>query len=222
MSYQMFFEFSAGLNKTLIIPKGSKKEMFDHIAEVERLLKIKRTKFLNNPEHWEHNNFKDIPDKDLCRIASTHNWWVMRFYAILEKASAEPAKGGEKLTSKEFAKMLPGLSRIRVEPERWSDDYYTERMEHLYEVMRRGENEGVSFDAKPLSIDQAKNVIVLFSEFLDKHDVRLDVPKFQDQLRRGDTRDYEWCEKCGAITYNDSLDCKKRKCPLKVDRKEDE
>ena len=221
MGYQCFFSLAVGISKTIIVPKGTIADALERIDEVESTLGIKRGRYLDNPEHWEYNDYKDIPDKVLCKVAEEHNNWIRSFHRLLDRYSKEPCVKGEKLTPKIFAKILVGLSFIKVPPKRWTGDYYTERMQALYEVMRGRECEGVSFDTKPLTQKQAANVIILFSEFLDHHDRRLDVPKGQDYLASSYDGGYDWCEKCGAITYDDAKYCKTRKCPLVKEYEED-
>jgi len=214
MGYKCFFTMSAGISKTIIVPKGTIADALERIEEVENTLGIKREKFLKNPTRWAWNNYKDIPDEVLCKVAEKHNDWVRSFYNTLERYSVDAFFIGEKLTPKIFSKILVGLNFIEVPPERWTGDYYTERMKTLYEVMRGRECEGISFDTKPLTEKQAANVILLFSEFLDHHDRRLDVPKGRDYLASSYNGGYDWCEKCGAITYEDAQNCETKKCPL--------
>lgn len=85
----------------------------------------------------------------------------------------------------------------------------------LYEVMRGRKSEGVTFDEKALTPKQTAKVIILFSEFLDHHDIRLDVPNGRDQLASSTDGGYDWCEKCGAMDPDDVPDCRKRGCPLR-------
>ena len=99
-------------------------------------------------------------------------------------------------------------------PERWTDDYFRDRMEHLYEVMRGRESEGVTFDAKPLTEKQAASIIRIFDQFLDPCDLRLDVPNGRDYLASSSDGGYDWCEKCGPMVWDDVGDCRKRGCPL--------
>ena len=94
-------------------------------------------------------------------------------------------------------------------------------MEVLYDVMRGNENEGITFGEKKLTPKQASAVVRLFSEFLDKHDRRLDVPNGHDYLASSYDGGYWWCEKCGAITYDDAESCGKRKCPYEIEFKQD-
>lgn len=216
MSYHTFFMFSEGLAKTIKVPAGTKKEIADHVEWIESTLNIKREKYLDNPEHWEHNNYSDIKDDILCESARKHNTWVRYMYAIFEKWSKSPAPTNtEEITPKYAKSFWPALQLIIVSPERWTAQYYNDRMDTIYEVMRGRETEGISFDEKPLTAKQAGNVIQLFAEFLDEHDIRLDVPKGCDQLFASYNGGYEWCQNCGAIRFEDAKICNKRKCPLR-------
>jgi hypothetical protein len=109
-----------------------------------------------------------------------------------------------------------GFQELEVAPARWTLDFYRNRMEHLYEVMRGKENEGVSFDVKALTPKQAAQVINLFSTYLDSHDLRLDVPKDRDYLASSYDGGYTWCDKCFAAIAEDGRgECRRRKCPLR-------
>jgi hypothetical protein len=88
-------------------------------------------------------------------------------------------------------------------------------MEHLYEVMRGRESNGVTFDVKPLTEKQAAQVINLFSEFLDPDDLRLNVPDGRDYLASSADGGYEWCDKCFKPIAEDDTSCRRRKCPLR-------
>lgn len=215
MSYNVFFMFSEGLSKTIKVPKGTKESIAKHVEWVEDVLKIERETYLDNPEHWAYNDYKHLTDKEFCEVAEKHNWWVQRLYENMAIWSENPPKDYESITPKYAKTFWPALNTIRVDVNRWSSEYYRTRMESFYEVMRGRESEGISFDAKPLTEKQAAAVIILFSEYLDKDDIRLDVPKGHDQLLASYDGGYEWCEKCGSITYEDSLQCNSRKCPLK-------
>jgi hypothetical protein len=222
VSYKTFFDFSAGLTKTLKVPVGTKESIINHIKTVEAALKIEREKYRDCPEHWKRNDYTDIPDKTLCETAIEHNTWTMWLYdRMIAWAEKEP-EVFEEMTNEDFQNYLPALRSITVPAERWTGDYYTRRMEVLYEVMRGRETEGITFDVKKLTQKQASQVINLFSEFLDRHDRRLAVPKDFDYLASSYDGGYEWCEKCGPITYEHSLECKRRGCPLKKEYAEDE
>jgi hypothetical protein len=58
----------------------------------------------------------------------------------------------------------------------------------------------------PLTERQAASVIILFSQWLDEHDIRLDVPLGHDILGRSDQGDYDWCSECGPIHSDEAFD----------------
>jgi len=221
MIYNYFFGLAQGIEKTINVPIGTIKSMQEHIQLVEKTLNIKREKYEDNPEHWEFTDYAEIEDDILCEVAEKHNLLVRDFYEDINKYGIYPSEEFEELTNEIFQTLLPGLQLITVKPERWTGEYYTNRMQTLYEVMRGRETEGISFDTKALTIKQATAVILLFAEFLDHDDRRLDVAKGQDWLSSSYDGGYIWCEKCGAVTYEYSDECTKRGCPLKI-KDEDE
>lgn len=226
MSFHVFFSMSTGLNEPIRCPKGTYKRCLERVAHVEKMLGLKRTKYRDNPIHWDHlANLKEmakVPNDVLCREAEKHNTWVRWLYGQFEEWSKTPPQGDdtELLTPEMAAEFWHALEFIEVPLDRWTSDYYRARMEACYEVMRRGESDGVSFDAKPLTAKQADAVIRLFSQFLDAHDIRLAVPVGRDCLKSSDDGGYTWCEKCGAIDEDDVeykiKYCRKRGgCPLR-------
>jgi len=215
MSYKSYWFFTAGINKTLIVKKGTKQWIEYNIQETEETLNIEREKYMDNPVRWKWSDYKDIKNEILCEVAERHNNFTKRLYDRINECQKNIPTEFEEITPSDFAEYLPALSTITVPPERWTGDYYTEQMNVMYRVMRgQGEDDGIYLDAPKLSIKQAAGVIRLFSEYLDKDDRRLDVPKGHDYLASSYDGGYEWCEKCGAITYDDSLSCRTRKCPL--------
>ena len=121
----------------------------------------------------------------------------------------------EVLTPADAQTFWHGLVDIQVPVERWSKDYYIDRMQHLYEVMRGNEREGVKFDAPKLTTKQADAVINLFSEFLDEHDTRLAVPRGRDYLASSAYGGYDWCDTHGAVAWEDGICCSNTKCGLR-------
>lgn len=218
MSVHVFFAFSAGLAKPIHAPKGTLASILAHVEEVEETLGLKRTQFKNNPVHWDsfdpayRAGFPDIEDKILCDTARRHNDWVRRLYANIERWAEAPVADGEEITPEAAAGFWHALQLLTVRPERWTADYYRNRMEHLYEVMRGQPSEGVFFDEEPLTPRQAGAVIRIF-EFLDKDDLRLDVPKDCDRLASSYDGEYEWCERCGAV--ENDYPCDQKGCPVK-------
>lgn len=76
MGYHVFFAFSTGLREPIIAPKGTLASILAHVAAVEETLGIKRTKYRDNPEHWDtfdpafRQGFPDVDDKVLCTTVS--------------------------------------------------------------------------------------------------------------------------------------------------------
>lgn len=242
MSFDVLFSMSTGMAKPIRVPFGTVAYATAQIALTEQTLNIKRTQYLKNPPHWDYhdpefrNNFPSVTDEVLCDTAHRHNGFVERFYHDLGKWSHATRadrlkwKPGWRATSKKRTEVLtlkigkaiwPGLARIEVPPSRWTADYYKWQMENLYSALRKREYEkdsrqGMHFDArKALTTEQAKDVIILISGWLDPADIRLDVPNGYDHLCRSDQGEYDWCEKCGAVMEGEYANCKKRKCPLK-------
>ena len=231
MSYHVFFGFSSGLAKPIRVPIGTKQEIIEHVEEVERVLGLKRTQYEKNPIHWDYfvsqfmNGFPGVDDEVLCKTVSDHNAWVRGIYRDFAEWSKTPFKSskghkGEWITPKDAEKFWHGFQILGVGSSRWTGDYYTERMESLYEVMRGRKSEGCTFDAKPLTEKQAAAVINIFSPFLDHDDRRLDVPNGYDYLASSYDGGYDWCEKCGAMRPEDADACRKRKCPIRAERGE--
>lgn len=224
MSYDVFFEFSIGLRKTLQAPAGSLAEIKAHVAEVERTLGLKQTS--NGPGHATYWDYATRPDGKsaadmnhdlLCRTVSDHNAWVREIYQIFGEWSKGAPEPSETISPEDAAAFWHGLTELVAPPSRWSSDYYRERMEHVYEVMRGRKDAGVVLGAPSLSPKQAAAVIRIFSEYLPDHDLRLDAPHGKDFLASSSDGGYDWCETCCRPMIFDEavLSCKRRKCALK-------
>lgn len=203
MSFHVFFSMSTGLNTTLFVPNGTKAELRTHIAEVEAILKLKTTKYKDNPKHWDHGDFNDLDDELLCNTIEQHNRWVIATYHQFAQWSKNPVKSGETITPQYAKRFWHGLELLTVPIGRWTGSYYVSRMEVMYEVLRGREMEGENLNAKALTPKQAAAVINSFSQYLDTHDRRLDVPKGYDHLASSYDGGYRWCDKCGAIHPDD-------------------
>ena len=248
MSYAVHFMFSWGLATPLTVPKGYTAGLRAHVAGVEGALNLTRIKPFGeadreagHPDHWDsfhrEKAWEDIDDDLLCETIVRHNAWVIQTYKEFGMWAQTPfapgqrtndnqlywyIKESETLTPEDAREIWPGFQQLTVPVERWSRDYYRNRMEHLYEVMRGRPEEGVTMDAKPLSQEQAGAIINLFSTYLDAHDLRLDVVQSpgrgfngQDRLASSYDGGYDYCDKCfKPIDFDCVGQCKKRGCPL--------
>lgn len=154
----------------------------------------------------------------LCRTVSTHNLFVRRLYEDLALWAETPPADGETLTEADAAEFWHGLHELSVRQDRWTREYFRERMEHLYEVMRGRESEGVSFDAKALTPAQAAAVVRIFDCYLDNYAMCLDVPHGHDHLASSYDGGYDWCGMCGRpMIFDEAVaTCRRRKCELKA------
>lgn len=222
MSVHVFFAFSKGLSQPLQAPKGTLSSIIAHVEEIEETLGLKRTQYRDNPVHWDtfdpawRAGFPDVDDKTLCEAVSEHNAWVRRLYEQFATWAENPVDGGETITPADAQTFWHALMLLTVRPERWTADYYRDRMEHFYEVMRGRPQEGVTFPGPKLSERQAAAVIWLF-DFLDPSDLRLDVPKGCDYLASSYDGEYDWCTRCGAVEPSYANNCRKRGCPVQAD-----
>lgn len=215
-SVKSFWFFAQGISKSIYAPVGTKAEIETHVEWVETILQIKREKYLDNPEQWTATKYVGIADETLCAVAIEHNRWQRKLFEDFEKwAENQSGEGLEEITPDYAVTFFPALTEIIVPVNRWSRQYYIDRMEVYYEAMRGREAEGIRLAGKPLTIAQANAVIWLFSHVLDEHDTRLEVPKGHDSLYASDDGGYEWCEKCGPVAWEDAQYCKKRKCPFR-------
>lgn len=237
MSYHVFFGFSQGLARSLRVPKGFKARCLAHVLEVEKKLGLTRTKYLDNPVHWDgfKSNFRQIDDQVLCETISQHNRWVRECYEEIGFWAEHPftvgkgpqdegpnrswpaGHGSEALSPAVAAKFWHGFVTLTVPIDQWTREYYVERMEHFYEVMRGRASEGVSFDVPKLTERQAAEVINIFSVYLDSNDMRLEVPRGRDHLASSYDGGYDWCEKCGCAVSIDDQGCGKSKCPVRAE-----
>lgn len=239
MSFHVFFSFSSGLSSPLSVPKGTKQSYIEHVERVENTLGLKRTKYKNNPQNWcgFKRDLSKIDDNVLCETVLAHNDWVRDCYDNFGFWSKHPFTVGkghqdagpnraypigleaEQITPEDAQLFWHGFETLDVPVEKWTREYYVNRMEHLYEVMRGRDSEGVSFDVKPLTEKQAAAVVRIFCQYLDAHDMRLDVPRDRDYLASSHDGGYDWCEKCcRAVHPDDTGHCTKKKCPLREER----
>lgn len=254
MSYHVFFEFSVGLKKPILVPQGTLKVCQDHVARVERTLGFETVQSKGNPSYWQSTKPREgVDDATLCKVAQQHNEWVRWLYSRLgewcEATPENPPLGAwhkgwgsrpdedpsllphnygnplpppDTLTPDDAQTFWRGLQRIDVSVERWTKDYYRDRMEHLYKVMRGHEDEGVTFDTAALTPKQAAAVIGLFAAYINDHGLDLDVPNDCDYLASSSDGGYDWCEKCGPMHPDHVPGCRRKACPLRAERDAEE
>lgn len=142
-----------------------------------------------------------------CEVVGRHNEWLDTLWGeFLEWSNGVVEGDTEVITPEQASGFWRGLRRLYVPPSMWTRDYTIEQMSHAYEVLRGRESRGARLgwgDIKPLSERQAAEAIILFSQWLDPHDIRLDVPKGCDHLATSDNDEYTWCETCGAVAEDD-------------------
>lgn len=218
MSVSVFFSFSTGLRETIKVPNGTIASIRQHVNDVESALLLKSERYKDNPAHWtsDSKRFEDIDDDALCQTVMAHNNWVRRLYGDIADWSQSPVQYGEDLTPEIAATFWHALEILDVPVHRWTGEYYRNRMEHLYQVMRGHTDEGVTFDARKLTPQQAGAVVGLFETFLDPQDLRLEVPKGCDYLASSYYGEYDWCQRCGAVLPEYAENCRKRSCPVQA------
>lgn len=223
MSYHVFFDMSTGLRHSLFAPPGTLQSIWTHAEVIEAALQLQRAQYHDNPVHWNpwQRNFQQFSAEYLCRHVHEHNQWVMRMWELFEKWDTCPVDGGEEITPEESQRFWFVFERFSVPVEKWTKEYYEERMQVLYEVMRGRETEGITFGTQKLTPRQAAAVIRLFAEFLDADDIRLDVPWGEDYLTSSYYGGYEWCDSCyKPMNDNGRARCRRKRCPLNEEQED--
>lgn len=225
MSWRVLFDLSSGLSRPMVAPAGTLERIRAHVAGVERALGLRAERYLENPPHWtrESLRFEGVDDRVLCETARDHNAWVVRLYEDFARWHKEPApEPNETITPEDSTTFWHGLVELRVPPSRWTGDHYVAEMRAMYEVLR-GRPEGrVDLDERPLTPRQAGAVIRLFEQYFESGANRdLEVPRGHDHLADRYHGEYEWCERCGAVEYEDALGCRRRRCPLRKELQEE-
>lgn len=218
MSFMVFFDLSVGFNRTLYFREGTYSRVLLAVNRTERRLGIRR-EYYEGVCRWNDWPLvsKSVDDKDYCQAVEEHNAMVRHFYEECSEAKAKPTKHRtEGITPYMAQNLFIGLRQLTVPAEKWTYEYYQSRMEAIYDTLRGRSQEGMTFDSPPLSIEQARDVICLFAQYLDSHDIRLEVCKGHDSLTNSYSEGYFWCSKCGAVDYDDlpyEFDTNESLCP---------
>lgn len=208
MSFMVYFDFSTGFERIMFFRKGTYERILFAINKTERRLGIRR-EYYEGACRWNRWPLvaKTVSDKDYCDAVEQHNSMVRWFFEECLEAGYEATEQRPEGISPDMAtNLFIGLQQLTVPTENWTHEYYQARMEAIYSTLRGRSEEGMTFDSEPLSINQARDVIVLFAQYLDLHDIRLEVCKGHDRLTNSYSEGYFWCSKCGAVDYNDLPD----------------
>lgn len=203
-SYHSFFMFQTSLKNPMKVQIGTCEKIREHVEHITEECGLKIEQFEDNSPHWERYEPSDsVDDKTASNLVRQHNGWVEWLYGRLAEWSKNPPKEYEEMTP-EFAETVwHGFSKLHLPVERWSADYYQEEMQRLFDVMRGEDDDEIIWNGDPLTPRQAAEVINLFDMYLDKHDVRLELPQgWDDQLLNAD--EYAWCPEHGAIPVDDT------------------
>lgn len=74
MSFQFFFSMSSGLSKPLLVPTDTYAAIMDHVQRVEKILRLERERYLDNPTRWKSIDLNTVnPEPD--RRMYTPHWW---------------------------------------------------------------------------------------------------------------------------------------------------
>lgn len=196
----VLFDLSSGLKKPITVPKGTCEDIKTHIEKTTKEAGLKVVQFKDNPPRWNsHTPATDVDDETASHVVFEHNRFIRELYGDLALWSQTPPEGETETLTPEFADAIwYGLSTLNLSYDRWSASAYIEQMGTLFQAMTKGESGGVYFGngEETLSLRQAADVIILFSMYLDRHDVRLDLPEGRDFLATSD--ETLWCEKCSA------------------------
>lgn len=164
-----------------------------------------------NEDHWSNPN---AGNNKLCCMARHHNYFVRyMYYAMRDDRNAKNTEL-VKLTPKKAATYWPMFREITVPPERWNDEYYKEEMNELMLVFQRKGDDYVTFEAPPLTLEQAAQVVIAFAPYLDKHDIRLALPHGCGELYPSEECVY-CVEKGEDFLENDMDNSECRKCKNK-------
>ena len=207
MSFKLFFDLAVSFERPIAVPVGTHKKILKQIESVESELGYTREKYLDNPWHWRETLKDGVSGETFCEVVKGHNAFVRSLYDSFQKWVAEkPGGETEIITVKQSRDFFPGLKQLSVPYEKWSEDYFEEKLENLYEIIRGRDQEGVSFDAEPLSEEQAGKVILLLHEYIVGHkrfSKNYDVPHGCDYL--ADSEDTAWCEQMGWCVHPDDI-----------------
>jgi hypothetical protein len=171
-------------------------------------------------------------DEDVGKLVIKHNQWGEAALAEMHDPACSWVTRDTQLTSHEHVFVTSWAQPIALIPSRWDASYTETRLKEIYEALRGREAGGLHLACKPLSVEQADDVINLLSYQLglDQHDLRMETPRTWERtekgrrvLRRLDElapsaaqhgTGHVFCERCG-VPIEQGAECPRRKCPIK-------
>lgn len=173
-------------------------------------------------------------DKDIGILVSKHNRWCAAAKAQMYGPASPWVTRNTKLTDKQHVFVNSWAKPIALAPERWDANFTESQLTDVYEELRKRSTSSLHVACKPLTIEQADEVVNLigYQLGLDRHDLRMETPwtwelsgKGRRVLRRMDKiapsamqhgTGHVYCEKCG-VPVEQGAECPRRTCPIKED-----
>lgn len=206
-----------------------------HIDDLCGALGLNRTK---DPYAYsrlsEAASASPMSDEDVGILAWKHNQWCASAKAEMYDAECPWTKRDTQLTREQEVFVSSWAEPIVLAPARWDACFTEMRLTQVYEALRGRLTGSLHIACKPLTVEQADEVINLlaYQLGLDRHDLRLETPwtwerteKGRRVLRRQDTlapsamqhgTGHVYCERCG-VPVDQEAECPRRKCPIKED-----
>lgn len=198
------------------------KDMLDHAGpEIDRSL----------ARWWLLDRERDNLKAAMGRAVLEHNYFVRALYNDFAAWQKRKWKRGEseKISPAESVEFWGGLQTLELPKDLWDRAYFGDYMEHLHELLTKGESRGTHLHCKSLSPEQVGALILLLEAEIDQwgFDARFEVPldanlKPLDRIKAADDGGYDWCSHCGAIDADEFHErcricprAKKGKCDLK-------
>lgn len=173
-------------------------------------------------------------DEDVGILVWRHNQWCAAAMSEMHDPACSWVKRDTQLTREQEVFVSSWARPIALAPARWDASYTEARLTEVYEALRGRMTSSLHLACKPLTVEQADEVINLlaYQLGLDRHDLRLETPwtwerteKGRRVLRRQDTlapsamqhgTGHVYCERCG-VPVDQEAECPRRKCPIAED-----
>lgn len=173
------------------------------------------------PQWWLAEREREARIAAMALAVRLHNDEVRSLYEDLCKWHKKEWKDDEAevITVEESVEFWGGLQILELPRDLWDREHFTDHMEHLHELLTKGESRGVSLDCKPFKPKQAAALLILFEEEIDQwgFDARFAIPLDErlqpyDCIASSYDGGYDWCSKCGPI-HTEDFHARCRICP---------